>query len=634
MNRSILRMALFASVSLATVCPTVATAQILLPPPGSGPVDEPTGWQGFGSEKPRWAGQGYESCVNPSDYKLVPDGAVGPWRRMEDDLFPRYVPDAPVSTCGIVGRVTPLKCIQVSSGSTVEMSKCDYPNDAYFNFSAENVNRTLTQVAPSYSFFSLEKSNLGACGYDQYEWEKQPNEFGVCGTAMVDVYARCVDKATRRPVYDESSCNPGLRPTGQEEVTSTAGCTYDYSVGALTMPPESCGAAQKTRAVTCQGGDGKIAGEGDCANFLARFSPFGQVVNYGEDPVESVFVYGMPSACAGLDGKALSDECELLTNEEAGARYLRPRSTIVFQDARSCQTETPPEYEWRTGAFAPVRDSVCGTNTRTATSSCFDKASNAQVDDALCDPAKKPLGSETFDDASGCATQTSSAICGDAPSQLDRSAFGSCVSRVGVGGADKQWSVNLTRAVTLADGSKAFCVTSNGPSFNGAAQPDRQICGDEENGLSYIAIEGTGVCASSNLPSCTPAPTPTPTPPPGPPKEFRLGTCNYTSGSSKYACGPRANYRPGPAAPYPHDICSGTILAGSETDFTEAYQTPNAGPNWNKAPNPIVNVPGAQCVVHWRSYGYSNQTQQGWETVYFSGPPTGVADGLFIGPKP
>lgn len=624
-----LRMALFASAGLMAVSSTGVSAQILLPgPPGSDSPD--SGWQGPGATKPRNAGN-YAVCSFQDTYKLVPNGPTGPWRPDGQESYP----DVPAASCGVVTRASPLKCVAVSTGETVGYSLCSRGNATY-NYEFENINKPLrvSNDSPRY-YYSYETKDLGACGYDQYKWVSMANTRAACGKAVVEVYSYCVDKDTNNPVED-SRCNPGLKPSDTTEVDSTMGCSYDYSVGELSVPAPSCGGAQKTRAVSCQRGDGLPAGEGDCSEFFSRDPRYIRInVNYGDDPAQQVVVSAMPSACDGLDGKALSDECELLTNGETGQPYFRPKSSIAFQDARSCQTDDAVNYEWRTGAFAPVRDMVCGTNTRTATSSCFDKTSNAQVDDSLCDPAKKPLGSESFDDASGCVTQTSAATCGDAPTQDAKNAVGSCLTTAGVGGADKPWSVILNRTVKLADGAYAFCVTSDGPSFNGAAQPNGQTCGSG-NGLSLsIAIEGTGVCASTSLPSCTPAPTPTP--PPGPPKEFRLGTCNYSSGSSKYSCSQRANYRPGPAAPYPHDICSGTILSGSERSDEVGVppnQTDNVGPNWSKPPAPLIDVPGAQCVVHFRSYGYSNSTQEGWQTVYFSGPPTGAADGLFIGPKP
>lgn len=113
--------------------------------------------------------------------------------------------------------------------------------------------------------------------------------------------------------------------------------------------------------------------------------------------------------------------------------------------------------------------------------------------------------------------------------------------------------------------------------------------------------------------------------------EIRLGACNYTSsGGGRHACGPRGNYRPGPAAPWPSDLCTGKVIAGDANDFG-SYQSPG-GKGWNKAPA-LAAVPGARCVVHWK-HGYSDSAQAGWNSAYYDGAPTGRAGGDFIGRKP
>lgn len=124
-----------------------------------------------------------------------------------------------------------------------------------------------------------------------------------------------------------------------------------------------------------------------------------------------------------------------------------------------------------------------------------------------------------------------------------------------------------------------------------------------------------------------------PQPPDSPPAQFYLGECHYTSsGNGRYACGPRSNYTGPGNPPWPHDICSGQLIAGGETmdNIPAAYQTPNAGPNWQLKPT-LKPVKGAKCVVHWRLAGYSNSKNDVWMSAYFNGPPTGVAGGVFIG---
>lgn len=645
MTNSIFRLALFASAGIMSMS-VPAFAQ--LGPIGNGPDG------GFGgSEKPR--SYSYDTCTMASDYKLEFAGSPSPWRKNNAGSY-EYFEGSPVVTCGTASRSTLLKCVNASSGEVLSGYECnDYRVIGNFNTAHANYDVRGAGIKQNpWVWSALEKTDLGACGYDAFTWRDITQDYAVCGTTMVDRVAQCVNKETQAYV-DDSFCSPVGKPTGQVEVTSTQGCYYDYSVGAATVPPASCGVAQKTRAVACQRGDGLPAGEGDCVSYLTNRSYYNEVA-YGPEKEGAeasnpmVGVYGMPSACAGLSGKALYDECDLVSANEGGQQYLRPRSVVSFDDARSCVADQPSDYEWKTGAYSPDRTGVCGTNTRSASVSCFSKTTSLLVDDSLCDPAAKPQTTQTFDDVSGCVPQTSAATCGDAPNAGDRSQFQSCLSSVGIGGADKPWNVELMRAVTLTDGAKVYCVRSEGPAFGGSTQPDHQLCSPSDwNGgdgvsndsrpTSYIALEGTGVCASTSLESCTPAPAPAPAPAPTPtaPKEFRLGTCNYTSGSSKYACGGRANYRPGPAAPYPHDICSGTILSGSERSDevgTPPNSTDGVGPNWVKPPAPLINVPGAQCVVHFRASGYSNSVNESWQTVYFSGPPTGVADGLFIGPKP
>lgn len=168
----------------------------------------------------------------------------------------------------------------------------------------------------------------------------------------------------------------------------------------------------------------------------------------------------------------------------------------------------------------------------------------------------------------------------------------------------------------------------------GAALPD-SACASERP-ASMIAGEDRSAC---------PAPTPSPPPPEPvtappaqtpPPVQLKLGTCNYTSsGGGRFACGEYMNYRPGPKAPAPRELCTGRLLAGSDGQgvYDDARQTPSAGVGWTTEPVVDASVP-AQCIVHWRS-GYSdNGRTASWFSAYYSGPPTGVQGGLFVGKKP
>jgi hypothetical protein len=157
---------------------------------------------------------------------------------------------------------------------------------------------------------------------------------------------------------------------------------------------------------------------------------------------------------------------------------------------------------------------------------------------------------------------------------------------------------------------------------------------------STVEVEDRSGCTVS-IPTQIPKPvqqTPPPEPEaetkPEPPAVIDLGLCRYTSsGGGRYSCGGFENYAGSPAAPTPRDLCSGRLLAGSagEADLNGGldYQTPRAGVGWS-VPPVIKSVPGAQCIVQWRS-GYSNNgSTAGWVGAYYSGRPTGRQGGLFV----
>lgn len=160
-------------------------------------------------------------------------------------------------------------------------------------------------------------------------------------------------------------------------------------------------------------------------------------------------------------------------------------------------------------------------------------------------------------------------------------------------------------------------------------------CGSERPPLTTM-VEDKTACVEAEPPK--PPAEPTVSEPAQVPvaTQIQLGTCNYTSsGGGRYACGAYQDYRPGPRAPSPRDLCTGSFMAGSDGQgiYDDSKQTPNAGVNWSVQPVMDVSI-RAQCVVHWKA-GYSdNGRTASWYSAYYSGPPSGVAGGMFIGKKP
>lgn len=509
-------------------------------------------------------------------YELVSAGGPTTWREVHYPEVgrPYYDEQYPVTTCENAIRRFPLKCVN-QTGATVSAQKCYEGGSASAMDKWSRANPTLdVQQGGDDELFATEQKYLGACAKTDYTWKSQaPSTADVCGTRTVPLEVTCIKVASGQNTWDESLCDPKTRPAATKEVTSREGCGYDFTATAWSEVPPSCGQVTQTRQVACVGPDGETASEQKCASYLTigadRYtSPQGVPVsefwskgmypwNLGSnDAGNHILIYRMPQLCDVGDPDAVQAACDLRWNTEGGAiqPYIRPKTTQTVSDSRSCNVDPAAQYEgyhWNTPTYVPDKESTCGPNTKTGRVFCIQDEGGAEVDNSLCDPAKKPEATVPFDDTSACVP----------------------------------------------------------------------------------VVEEP-----------TPAPTPPDTTPPppevvavpdqGPPAEIQVGYCNYTSsGGGRYACGVRDNYRPGPAAPYPREICTGAIIAGAEGDAVgDVLGTPMAGAGWTTQPR-LDKVAGARCVVHMR-YGYSNDRNAGWQSVYFNGPPSGVPGGLFIGKKP
>lgn len=391
-------------------------------------------------------------------------------------------------------------------------------------------------------------TSFATCDQADYVWKSVPGSTsGVCGTQDVAVAVSCINAATGATV-DDGQCSAYSKPATSRRVTSTDGCSFDYSASAWSVVPPSCGEVTQTRAVRCVGADGSTATEASCANSLtppadrlATGISTNEYWSKGPYPWtgaagNSITIWKMPSPCDVGQPEDVRKECEARYVGKNGTNqsYLRPRESRTVSDSRSCVTTPADQYagfRWNDPTYVPDRTGVCGENTRTARVFCMRESDGQEVESSLCDASKKPASRQTFQDASGCTP----------PPEIQN-----------------------------------------------------------------------------------PAPT-----------EIQLGTCNYTSsGGGRYACGDRYTYRPGPAAPYASELCSGNVLAGGDrSDLLDGnYQTPMAGKGWSKQPV-LEKVAGAKCVVHWR-LGYSDSNSAGWASVYYSGPATGREGGVFIGKKP
>lgn len=357
---------------------------------------------------------------------------------------------------------------------------------------------------------------------------------------------------------------------GTQTVQDRVECVDVSGGGSLVVDETRCNAAQRPANAPYS-----VTGREGCAyDYTASAWP-------ASDPACGAVTQTRTVSCMGSDGEIVSDTlC---------ASHLTPPSAA-----------TPISEYWSQGPYAwPGAPGDAITVYRMPT------VCNAGSPDVVrrdCDARYaikggqsfsylRPKETRTITDTRSCQTEAPSSYAWNVPTYVP--------DRTNVCGPN-------TRS------GRVFCLK------DGATEVDDSLCSAETKPSAVQNFEDISGCRDEEIVTSI--------------AEVRLGACNYTSsGGGRHACGPRGNYRGGPVAPWPSELCSGTVLAGNADDLGDR-QTPNAGKNWSKPPV-TEKVPGARCVVHWK-YGYSDSAQAGWNSAYFSGPPTGLGGGDFIGRKP
>ena len=588
--------------------------------------------------------QPVDMCVPKPQFRLE-NTTPGTWRsslvtepQAVDPIGQQY---SPVASCGPAVRWEDLKCVQISNGQPAPTASCN--NSAAIEQYASTHNNRFVKTYKKGTVNTLAAIDvagvngvpmLPACPSGRYVWKlDEPDTYGVCGVQRIPVESRCYDNSTSYgPVVDDRFCIASEKPPEKSVVVdSKDGCSYDYAAPSWELPVASCGAATKSRTVSCQSSSGASVDRSLCDAYFGESGSEG----YGKvftDDGRGHIIYRMPSLCNFSTTKQILEECDLQVigaSEEEDTDYasLTPKESMSFNDARTCGEQPgggDPEYEWKIGTFTPNRARMCGSNTRTATVSCVRKGTDETVAEALCDSATKPAATESFEDVSGCVPQ-GVAQCRPGTVPADKvAAAQACMTASGSVGS-------LDHVVNLEGGATAYCVVGSSVTSQLCAPSDwngGNYQSNDERDPSYIMRNGEGVCGGV-VASCEAKNEPAPV------QQITVGWCGYTSsGGGRYACGDRVTYRNSPPAPQFEELCSGRRIAGAITTDTldGNYQTPNAGKGWSKAPV-LENVAGAQCVVHYR-LGYSDANNSGWQSVYFDGPSRGQPGGLFISKKP
>lgn len=520
----------------------------------------------------------------PSGARLVEDGGPTQVRtpQYQEVGRPGYSATNPVATCGTGISRQNLKCVDAyNNNAQLTGDKCaGNPRFDYEMSSGSQVqSSTWNDSDPSVTYWVDKMVQLPDRCPDstKYAWvTTPPSTSGVCGTQTVSVQVRCMDVTNPDHYYnawDESSCASVPKPATTREITSQDGCKYDYAIGTWSTNAPSCGQVQETRTVNCQAPDGSPATEAQCATYFT--------------PTDA-------QASAGMSSSEFWSQGAVYWPEIGSPNYYGNFLSIYRMPA-PCDK----------GDMTAIQDE-CTVRFRVSSTGAHlgyikPKSTRFVSDARTCTPSEaSDYGSYHWNTPTYVPDQT-----------------GVCGSNTKTG--------------------RVFCIQNETGSEVSAG-----LCNPADKPLEKVTFDDTSGC-----PATTPAPTPTPTPSPtpevvqvpsetpvyGPPAVIELGACRYTSsGGGRYACGQTFRQNSNPA-PFPHELCSGNIIAGSETEITQEYQTFNAGPGWKVKPT-LKDVKGARCVVNYRSYGYSDSVQEGWESVYFDGPPTGVQGGLFISKKP
>jgi hypothetical protein len=201
--------------------------------------------------------------------------------------------------------------------------------------------------------FQIEVDSAGADGYDitryaltvtgpdapadwtRGDWSAYSS---TCGAATRTRTVTCTDLETGGAVSD-SRCQASTRPAATEDSHQISGCTHSWSEGAWSSPVPACGSSSQTRTVTCRRSDGQDVD---------------------------------PSNCTG----------------EA------PATRQAATDHSACT------YSWTVGEWS--QPGACGTSTTTRDVGC-NRSDTTPAAPELCDAATRPASSQTVEVTIGCS---------------------------------------------------------------------------------------------------------------------------------------------------------------------------------------------------------------------------------------
>lgn len=422
------------------------------------------------------------------------------------------------------------------NGQTVDDTQCgqgfygvDLNSDAAQAFAAANPGYTVGKRGDGYNDYyatgPLYPDAAHECSIPHdYEWTTSPDTAGLCGNQTVNMNPTCIDKDQGNAVVDSSKCDYWQEPAATKQIYATGGCSYQFVVGAWSLPPSSCGQAQEMRDVKCQDSSGQVLPSATaCTDSLNREATAASAAHSytGSNPKtfsyggQTVFTPDMPTACDLDDPAQIANECQVVVVDSASSpafAYVVPMQSATFNDGRSCTNpqDYPTGYQWNTPIYTP-QGSTCGQSLETADDIyCEETATGARVSDTLCDPSKKPQATKQITNSAGCQA-VSSAACGVIPDWGN--GFGYIIDEYGeetvtLWATVAQWwptvasdfgyrdsqdnvTINLDKVFLDLDGGFTFC-------SEGVQWPN-----SGKDGINWLENSEDPACnLLANLPSC------------------------------------------------------------------------------------------------------------------------------------
>lgn len=212
-----------------------------------------------------------------------------------------------------------------------------------------------------------------------------------CGKVTSTRRVSCTRVGGDEAVVEDSLCT-GDRPVATQESEDMRACTYEWKIGDWTQWSSTCSrTAQRSRMRSCYRTQGdQPVDEKFCAGAVSGdLSETSWIVSgcthdwkttptsawTKEEQCSTTETRTQTASCFRSDGEAAADE---------QCKAARPSSTETRSVPASCS------YDWAVAYEGTVNS--CGTTTGVV--SCK-RNDGTKVEDAMCDPAKKPAGTKT-----------------------------------------------------------------------------------------------------------------------------------------------------------------------------------------------------------------------------------------------